>query len=235
MKIVIEIDDELYEEILSRKYSKTKLEKAVADGEPLPEGHGRLGDLDALETEMINGIYAGNFEEGYETFAHINDMDDCVDCVRYADTIIEADVPDTDAVKKGGSMTKEDAIKKMESMKQTFIDLHTPQQMKKKESKRVMEAYDMAIKALKMVEIWDGCHGQIIAPRGTFEEIYNDAEDDTVDKIRAEIAAYGSIWVEYVIPGHTDHDIELIVKNVLKQAKEQVLAVIDKYKAESEE
>lgn len=43
-------------------------------------------------------------------------------------------------------MTKEDAIKKMESMKQTFIDLHTPQQMKKKESKRVMEAYDMAIK-----------------------------------------------------------------------------------------
>jgi len=37
MQIVIEIDDELYEEILSRKYSKTKLENAVADGTPLPQ------------------------------------------------------------------------------------------------------------------------------------------------------------------------------------------------------
>lgn len=57
----------------------------------LPEGHGRLGDLDALEKEIVNGIKAGNYEEGYETFAHINNMDDCVECVKYADTIIEAD------------------------------------------------------------------------------------------------------------------------------------------------
>ena len=56
----------------------------------------------------------------------------------------------------------------------------------------------------------------------------------TLDKIRAEIAAYGSIWVEYSIPGYTEHDIEVIVNNVLKQAKEQVLKVIDKYKTESE-
>ena len=60
-------------------------------------------------------------------------------------------------------------------------------------------------------------------------------QTSALDKARAEIAAYGSIWVEYCIPGHTDHDIEKIVENVLKQAKEQVLAVIDKYKAESEE
>jgi len=57
----------------------------------LPKGHGRLGDLDALEEEIVNGINAGNYEEGYETFAHINNMDDCVECVKYADTIIEAD------------------------------------------------------------------------------------------------------------------------------------------------
>lgn len=63
----------------------------IVNGTLLPKGHGRLGDLDALETEMVNGIHAGNYEEGYETFAHINNMDDCVDCVRYADTIIEAD------------------------------------------------------------------------------------------------------------------------------------------------
>lgn len=44
-----------------------------------------------LLKEIENGIKAGNYEEGYETFAHINNMDDCVDCVRYADTIIESD------------------------------------------------------------------------------------------------------------------------------------------------
>lgn len=57
----------------------------------------------------------------------------------------------------------------------------------------------------------------------------------TLDKVMEEIAAYGSIWVEYSIPGHTDHDIEVIVESVLKQAKEQVLSVIDKYRAESED
>jgi hypothetical protein len=67
------------------------LAECVRRGVPLPKGHGRLGDLDVLETEMVNGIKAGNYEEGYETFAHINDMDDCVECVKYADTIIEAD------------------------------------------------------------------------------------------------------------------------------------------------
>ena len=64
---------------------------AIKNGVVLPKGHGRLGDLDALEKEIVNGIKAGNYEEGYETFAHINDMDDCVDFVRCADTIIEAD------------------------------------------------------------------------------------------------------------------------------------------------
>lgn len=35
-------------------------------------------------------------------------------------------------------------------------------------------------------------------------------QTNALDKARAEIAAYGSICVEYSIPGHTDHDIELI-------------------------
>ena len=64
---------------------------AIANGKQLPKGHGRLIDADALEKEIVNGIKAGNYEEGYETFAHINDMDDCLECVKYADTIIEAD------------------------------------------------------------------------------------------------------------------------------------------------
>ena len=68
----------------------------------------------------------------------------------------------------------------------------------------IREAFDMAIKTLEQA--------------------------DVLDKIRAEIADYGSIWVEYKIAGRSDKDIEQLVSDVLKQAKEQVLDVIDKYK-----
>jgi len=94
IKLVIKIDEEYLENIKERvKDGDIDYEPwvAIANGIPLPKGHGRLGDLDALEKEMTNGINAGNYEEGYESFAHINDMDDCVECVKYADTIIEAD------------------------------------------------------------------------------------------------------------------------------------------------
>lgn len=105
MKLIVDISDEAYElckrgttgtfkidtGMRSGKTFIMSLYKAIANGKLLPNGYGRLGDLDALEKEIVNGIKAGNYEEGYETFAHINNMDDCVDCVRYADTIIEAD------------------------------------------------------------------------------------------------------------------------------------------------
>ena len=57
-----------------------------------------------------------------------------------------------------------------------------------------------------------------------------------LDKIRAEIAEYGSICVEYklTLTDRRDKDIEQLVTDVLKQAKKQVLEIIDKYKAESE-
>ena len=57
----------------------------------LPESHGRLVDADELIADMINGIRAGNLEEGYERYQNINNVDDCVNCVRYADTVIEAE------------------------------------------------------------------------------------------------------------------------------------------------
>ena len=58
-----------------------------------------------------------------------------------------------------------------------------------------------------------------------------------LDKIRAEIAEYGSIMVTYAITKDTktDKGIEKLVSGVLKQSKEQVLDIIDKYKAETEE
>lgn len=60
-------------------------------------------------------------------------------------------------------------------------------------------------------------------------------KNKVLDKLRAEIAEYGSIWVQYEITGRRDKDIEQLVRGVLSQAKEQVLEVIDKYKAEMED
>ena len=41
----------------------------------------------ALLKEIENGIKAGNYEEGYEEYPHINDMDDIIECIKYADSI----------------------------------------------------------------------------------------------------------------------------------------------------
>lgn len=60
-------------------------------------------------------------------------------------------------------------------------------------------------------------------------------QESVLDKVRNEIAEYGSIWVAYAITGHSDRDIENLIEGVLKQAKEQVLNIIDKYRTESEE
>ena len=68
-------------------------------------------------------------------------------------------------------------------------------------------------------------------------DCYNrDCLSCVLDKIRAEIAEYGSIMVAYAITKETktDKGIEKLVSDVLKQAKEQVLDIIDKYKAEVE-
>ena len=59
-------------------------------------------------------------------------------------------------------------------------------------------------------------------------------QESILDKLRAEIAEYGSICVEYKTTGRRE-DIEQLLTDVLKQAKKQVLDVIDKYRAESED
>ena len=94
MQLVIEISDGLYEiaqQELIMGGDMPTIANAISNGIVLPKGHGRLGDLDALLEEMVNGIKAGNYEEGFEEYENINNVDDCVEAVRYADTIIEAD------------------------------------------------------------------------------------------------------------------------------------------------
>lgn len=96
MQVVINIENGLYEWVhrqLDVDEGCSMVQDAIMSGTPLPKGHGRIGDLDALETEMSNGIKAGLMIEGYENYSNINNVDDCLECVKYADTIIEADVP----------------------------------------------------------------------------------------------------------------------------------------------
>ena len=52
----------------------------------------------ALLEEIENGIKAGNYEEGYEEYPHINDMDDILECIKYADSVQPK--PKTDVLDK---------------------------------------------------------------------------------------------------------------------------------------
>ena len=61
MKIVIDIPEELYEAYKGRPpmlgdEGMDMIAQAIANGTPLPEIHGRLGDLDELEQRISNFI-----------------------------------------------------------------------------------------------------------------------------------------------------------------------------------
>lgn len=83
MQIVIDIPEKIYKHIQEEQWLPNRLliEKAIANGTPLPKGHGRLIDADTLEEckEVMNTI-----------------MNECeyvvrMDEVRNVPTIIEAD------------------------------------------------------------------------------------------------------------------------------------------------
>ena len=54
-------------------------------------------DREKVLIEMDCGIRAGNYEEGFENYQHVNCMDDCLDVVRYADS---ADVVERSKIDK---------------------------------------------------------------------------------------------------------------------------------------
>lgn len=90
MQIILDISEEDYLSIKDG-HIPFKVLDVIRNATTLPKGHGRLGDLDMLEKEVVNGIKAGLYEKGYEEYGHINDVDDCMECIKCADTIIEAD------------------------------------------------------------------------------------------------------------------------------------------------
>ena len=91
-KIVIELPEKIFnhiDEIENGSFlAKTVLE-AVKNGICLPKDCERIGDLDALYKEIDGGIRAGNYEEGYDNYAHINSLDDCLEYIKYSDSLLE--------------------------------------------------------------------------------------------------------------------------------------------------
>ena len=63
MQIVIDIDEKIYQEAKKSGYSHLydeEVANAVANGTPLPKGHGRLideKDLSLMTVHMIDGIF----------------------------------------------------------------------------------------------------------------------------------------------------------------------------------
>lgn len=136
-------------------------------------------------------------------------------------------------------MTREEIIKWLE------IELRT-WESDCKSKHPIKEALKMAIEALEQEPRKD----EVILTNKEYRELmaneYDhgyckgyavalEEQESILNKIRAEIDEYGSIWVAYAITGRSDRDIENLIKGVLKQAKEQVLNIIDKYRTESEE
>lgn len=82
IELVIKISEENYknikEQVDKRDYPDMRIGRAIADGTPLPKGHGRIGDLDALRCENAD----------FDTY---NDYCTMFDEIDAAETIIEAD------------------------------------------------------------------------------------------------------------------------------------------------
>lgn len=91
MNIIIKLDKRRWEEIQhTKKYEPTTMnwyEEQIANGIPLPEGHGRLIDADKLATIFL--------DSPNRVFDYTNILDEIY---YHADTIIEADKTESEEV-----------------------------------------------------------------------------------------------------------------------------------------
>lgn len=100
MKVVIDILEDRYKDIqriaevqLENCHFKTA-EQIIANGTPLPKGHGRLIDADAVEKEMNKSEVEADRNADYYT---ADKIDCAMEYIINADTIIEADKADKEA------------------------------------------------------------------------------------------------------------------------------------------
>ena len=100
MKIVIDIDEHIYEQVmadsevyvLDNEVDRILIENAIYNGTPLPEHHGRLGDLDALEVYFRNvrkELKASDYKNGIEFFVRDEMLLNVQQFIHLCDAIIE--------------------------------------------------------------------------------------------------------------------------------------------------
>jgi len=82
MKVIIDIDEDMYKAcqraVNNPKMTVDEVDVAIANGTPLPKGHGRLIDADEIQFENVE----------FDTYS---DYSRAFDAIDYAPTIIEAD------------------------------------------------------------------------------------------------------------------------------------------------
>ena len=91
MQIVIDIPEEVYNSIQDNDYcgiSNSDMYNAIVNGIPLPKGHGRLIDADAVEKKMNKSEIEADRNADYYT---ANKIDCAMEYIINAQTIIEAD------------------------------------------------------------------------------------------------------------------------------------------------
>lgn len=122
MQIVIDISKDIYD-FLQKHDTGTRVDRAIANGIPLPKGHGRLTDLDELINFTYNtyGINSGK--------CMTKDNEDIIDYIyNKAKTIIEADTEtlETDAFTRAACSRhkyREDEENEVEVCSSNFIQL----------------------------------------------------------------------------------------------------------------
>lgn len=94
MKIVIDVDENMYNKILNSDWNATLGGFAlchIASGTVLPKGHGRLIDADDLIQDIINDSQLYIFNSECERIVHDEMVNFAIDRLADASTIIEAD------------------------------------------------------------------------------------------------------------------------------------------------
>ena len=93
MQIVIELDEEEYRQIVNDEwYMPLFVSQMIKNGTPLPEHHGRLGDLDALEEYFRNvrkELKASDYKSGIEFYVRDEMLLNFQQFIHLCDAIIE--------------------------------------------------------------------------------------------------------------------------------------------------